>query len=156
MFTNPTTLPISCSKITYLHCHALWMPYPCIQIRNTAAEIQVACFAIKIRSIAGKWCCAFVNTSPQGTLQQVYIILNTQCLLVSGVRSSLWKLSDKASYNCQISSRQAPMFPHVWLMVCGINTAVYCCAAQKEKWQTGPCLNFPLQARIWQRAFTAQ
>lgn len=35
------------------------------------------------------------------------------------------------------------MFPHVLLMGCGINMAVYCYAAQKEKWQTGLCLNFP-------------
>lgn len=34
------------------------------------------------------------------------------------------------------------MFPHVLLMGCGINMAVYCYAAQKEKWQTGLCLNF--------------
>jgi len=29
------------------------------------------------------------------------------------------------------------------LMVCGINMAVYCSAAQKEKWQTGLRLNLP-------------
>lgn len=35
------------------------------------------------------------------------------------------------------------MLPHVLLMVCGINVAVYCYAAQKEKRQTGLCLRFP-------------
>lgn len=35
------------------------------------------------------------------------------------------------------------MFPHVLLMACGINMAVYCYAAQKEKWQAGLCLNGP-------------
>lgn len=48
------------------------------------------------------------------------------------------------------------MFPHVLLMACGINMAVYCYAAQKEKWQAGLCLNVPaadkdLTARLYCR-----
>lgn len=39
---NSPTQPISCWEIAHLHCHALMMvSYPCIQITNKPAEIQL-------------------------------------------------------------------------------------------------------------------